>query len=120
MSRLRLGLSLLAFLCCATFASSLVAQGGRRYEPRTPTFSPYLDYFRRDVGALDVYNSIVRPNQQLRSTLARQQSGLLQERQRIEQLQIRADSEITPTGIGSHFMDFSHYYPRQQAPARRR
>ena len=113
----RLFLPVLAFVCCATFASSLVAQGPR-YQPRTPTFSPYLDYFRRDVGALDVYNSIVRPNRELRSTLSRQQSTLLQGRQRIEQLQTQVDSGVSPTGVGSRFMDYSHYYSKRPAGRR--
>ena len=115
MYRLKLGVPALAFLCCAVFATSLFAQRPR-YQPRTPRFSPYLDYFKRDVGALDVYNSIVRPNRDVRSEFARQRLGQAEQSGQIEKLgqQIRGRNDLAPTGIGASFMNFSHYYQRRR------
>lgn len=103
------------FICCAVSVNSANAQGAR-YRPHTPKFSPYLDYFKRDRGALDVYNSIVRPNQEIRSEFARQRRGLTEQRGQIEQLQQqnRGRGDLAPTGVGARFMDFSHFYPSRQ------
>ena len=93
----------------------------RRYVPRRPTMSPYLDYFRRDTGLLDPYNLFrkrnVRLNQafeQQRRQLQYQQYQLNQTRLQFEQVQqaqrqMRA-SGATPTGHGSTFMNYSHYF----------
>ncbi len=107
----------------------------RRYVPRRPTMSPYLDYFRRDTGLLDPYNLFrkrnVRVNQafeQQRRQLQYQQYQLDQTRFQFQQVQqaqrqMRA-SGATPTGHGSTFMNYSHYFGGSPtggaAPARSR
>ena len=104
-------------------ASSASAQYAPRYRPARPTLSPYLNLFRSDAGLLDNYNTFVRPQQQLRETLRRQ--DLMSQRQgaalnalgqRVTQQQ---DPALRPTGHQSSFMNYSHYY-NVQRPTRRR
>ena len=93
----------------------------RRYVPRRPTMSPYLDYFRRDTGLLDPYNLFRRRNvrvnqmfEQQRRQLQYQQYELNQTRLQFQQIQgaqrqMRA-SGAGPTGHASTFMNYSHYF----------
>jgi hypothetical protein len=83
-----------------------------RYVP--PAGSPLpneLNYFRRDVGVLDPYNTFVRPRrelaQQLRAMEAQQRSDYASAQQSISQLRA---SQAAPTGVGAGFMNYSHYY----------
>lgn len=93
----------------------------RRYVPRRPTMSPYLDYFRRDTGLLDPYNLFrsrdIRQNQlyqQQQRQIYQQQQELYQQRLQFQELQgaqrqMRA-SGASQTGHGSTFMNYSHYF----------
>lgn len=113
----------IAFVIALSLAQSpLLAQ--RRYmSPFGPTLTPYLNYFRRDTGAIgDPYNAFVVPRRELRQTLGVQQQNIYGLQQQVRQ----ANQEIenirqplaAPTGTGATFMNYSHYY--QMPPARRR
>ena len=85
--------------------------GGRYSSPYGPTLSPYLDYFRRDTGVLDPYNTFIRPRRQLQNQIAdivqQEQSETARLQQQIQG--IRA-AEAGPTGTGATFLNYSHYY----------
>jgi hypothetical protein len=81
-----------------------------------PALSPYLYLNRRDPGPLGPYLSYVRPQQQLRSALSQQSRHLQQQQASIRSLrqqvtQIGETGSLRPTGTGSVFMNYSHYYP---------
>ncbi len=94
----------------------------RSWSP-SPTLSPWLDLFRSDTGLLDPYNSLVRPRLELQERLRRQQLDLTRQAaglsaMRQQMIQSRGQMPIRPTGTGSVFMDYSHYYPGFQAGGR--
>jgi hypothetical protein len=95
--------------------------GGRYRSPYGPTLSPYLDYFRRDTGALDPYNAFIRPRRQLENELGQMVQQERAENTRLQQqIQgIRAES-AAPTGTGATFLNYSHYYRAQPSAAPRR
>jgi hypothetical protein len=112
-------------LVAAAFLSLLAcsdcwAQGG--YRPARPTFSPYLNYFRGDVGALDPYNANVAPAMRLRREMDRQNQSIQYLGGELARAQARAssaqDKEMAPTGTGAVYMNLSHFY-RMPAPRRR-
>ncbi|QDT73357.1 hypothetical protein I41_25460 [Lacipirellula limnantheis] len=103
-----------------------------RYQPRTPTISPYLNLTRFDNGGIPNYYSLVRPQiQQQRFNSQAQRTVNLQETQ-INTLQSEMQSGATTpavTGGGSWFMqpatqtrflDSSRYFPMPSRPALRR
>ena len=93
-----------------------------RYQPRTPTVSPYLNLTRQNNGSgLPNYYAFVRPQQnqqainQREIALRQRQAGQLM---RIEST-LQRKSTANPTGVGSRFMvggtnssflDTSRYY----------
>lgn len=111
-------LCLAAFLCLmSTTAQAQVREKyGRSYQPSRPTLSPYLNFFRSDTGVMDNYNTFVRPRQQLQDELNQQNYRLRTLNRDINQLeqqqatQTIRPSTIAPTGVGSTFMNYSHYY----------
>jgi hypothetical protein len=86
------------------------------YRPSRPTLSPYLDYFRRDVGLTNQYYSFVRPYQQLSSTLNQQNAAISGLSRQVNQA--GAAQGPLPTGTGSVFMNYSHYYPAARGAGR--
>jgi hypothetical protein len=75
-----------------------------------------MNLFQRTPAPLDNYHSYVQPDLQLRAEFARQNSTLLQNAQGIgllgQQMEYaQRESQIRPTGNGSVFMEYSHYYP---------
>jgi hypothetical protein len=105
---------ILVLQCCLCHAQS-------RYRP--PGGSPLprqLDYFRRDVGVLDPYNTFVAPRRQLDRSLQQLQTRQLQDEQRTSQsLSQMRQSTAAPTGTGATFMNYSHYYSNTaSAPVR--
>lgn len=112
-------------LCAGVLASPASAQ--RRYRsPSGPTITPYLDYFRRDNGVLrDPYNAWVRPRRIVRDEIYQQRQslytlgrGLRDVNRDVNQMQSLRASGASPTGTGSSFMNYSHYY--QMRSGRRR
>ncbi len=94
----------------------------RRSWSPSPTLSPWLDLFRADLGVLDPYNSLVRPRLELQDRLRRQQLDLARQAaglsaMRQQMIQASRPTTIRPTGAGSVFMDYSHYYPGFQGGA---
>ncbi len=115
----------------AFFPAASGAQGVERYEPSTPTVSPYLNLFRNDQNGrspVPNYYSLVRPLQnqyrtnQIQQQILQQQSqsiGQLQEN--AQQLQLEKGQPVVQTGHRSwyfnpgtrtKFRDTSQYYSR--------
>ena len=121
-------LVLCGVVCLAVSVSSSVnAQPptAKRYVPSRPTFSPYLDYFRRDVGMLNPFHAFqtrtIRQNQmiqQQRDQMARDQHQLRRQRQELTRVQgeVRRFRETGagPTGRAATFMSYSHYFGAQK------
>ena len=86
-----------------------------RYQPSRPTVSPYLNLFRNNNGPLPNYYSLVRPQLQQIDNQRRQQAINTQQQTQIQNLnrgllQI-SSPQIAPTGGGSTFRNYSHFYP---------
>lgn len=93
----------------------------RRYTP--PAGSPLpaeLDYFRRDVGVMDPFNTFVAPRRQLRNQLnamsAREAANFQSAQQEITSIR---EAVAAPTGVSAGFMNYSHYYSRSPGSRRR-
>lgn len=86
----------------------LSAQGLERYQPATPTVSPYLNLGRFNTGGLPNYYSLVRPLNRQRQVnaqaqrLQRQQGVALQRLERATQIQ-PVGPQVS-TGTGSRFL----------------
>jgi hypothetical protein len=87
-----------------------------RYRPTSPTLSPYFDLFRRDTGPLGGYHSDYLPRQEFRRSIQQQGARLQQQNASIRSLDQRMSLaeqppySVRPTGTGSVFMNYSHYY----------
>jgi hypothetical protein len=96
----------------------------RRYQPRSPTMSPYLNLLRFNDGVLPNYFSLVRPQQQQRAFNARARSLGQQQQRQLQRVQGELQQTqilVTPTGKASWFMNpgtrqsfrnTTRYYPR--------
>ncbi len=96
-------------------ASTASAQGpARYYSPSGPTLPSQLNYFRRDVGLLDQYNTFVQPRQQLdfqfQQLQAQQAADFRATQRKFEQLKEVRPSDAAPTGVGATYMNYLHYY----------
>jgi len=110
-------------LLLGVWVSATCSAQVRRYQPATPTVSPYLNLSRFQNGAIPNYYTYVKPalrqreiNRQERA-FRRQQTGSLRRLQNDVQLGLRP---AATTGTGSWFMtpstrstylDTSDYYP---------
>jgi hypothetical protein len=110
-----LRISLSAIVVLVAIASSVSAQTPlRRYRPPAgPVLSPYLNLNNPDFNTLpDPYRNLVVPQQRLQRQLydlgQTQQANM--RRSEAELNQIRK-SMASPTGIGSSYMNYSHYFP---------
>jgi hypothetical protein len=104
-----LAASLLLALACSE------ADAQVRYQaPAGPTLPSQLNYFRRDVGLLDQYNTFVQPQRQLEAQLRQMTQQQLSDyratQRQLEQLKEIRPSEAAPTGVGGGFLNYSHYY----------
>ena len=106
-------------------ASPAVAQRPRTFEPSRPTFSPYFGLFQVNTTPLPNYQALVKPRQEMRRTLERDQVRFNQ----IErQIQLRDTSDrrtLMPRTSGSvsraaTFMNVDAFYPLQGSVQRRR
>ena len=107
----------------ALLSCQAMGQYPRYVPPGGPTLPNALNYFRRDVGVLDPYNTFVNPNRQLRQqfdTMAQQQRSDYQRSQQ-EIGQVRS-SLAAPTGINAGYMNHARYFnvPRGQNAQGRR
>ena len=117
-------------LVLAVSVASLCLAGGRegaaqvaRYQPSTPTISPYLNLTRFNPGGLPNYYALVRPQIQQRQINLQEQARLrFQERQiiRLENEVQQVLAPTGPTGTNSWFMvpgnqakflDTTQFYP---------
>jgi hypothetical protein len=116
MSRLPICLALLIFSIAVSSGQPAEAQFPG-YRPARPTLSPYFDLYRRDSGALGPYHSDFRPRQEFRRAIQQQGASLQQQYATISSLDRRMSlverppQAVRPTGTGSVFMNYSHYYP---------
>ena len=128
-SRTRSVLALLTLVFGFACAREGAAQV-QRYQPRTPTVSPYLNLTRLDVSPLPNYYAFVRPEIQQRQVNVQQQSLILRQQGDILGLQRQIIQPVGPsTGTGSGFMipgtQFSYlnttgFYPLPNPPRTRR
>ncbi len=88
---------------------SAAAQDVSAYRAMSPPLSPWLSLYRHDTGPLDNYHTFVRPQLQLRETIRKQDSRIQMLGQEVTQFQ--ENGGVPPTGTGSVFMSYSHYYP---------
>lgn len=100
--------------------SGATAQG---YQPPAgPTITPYLDYFNAPISPLlENYHTYVRPRADLRSRLRGLDTAMTTQQRRLDQLsgdfQQLNSSPAAPTGTGSTFMNYSHYFSGVQQQA---
>ena len=119
----------LSGLLIALSFTPALGQQPRRYQPATPTVSPYLNLTRSNVGGLPNYYSLVRP--QLQQQAFNQQQLIVQAQQSAAVNRLRGELQqpLTPTGKASGFMTFSPtgaaymraapYYPQATSVRRR-
>ena len=86
-----------------------------RYQPKAgPTLPSQLNYFRRDVGLLDQYNTFIQPQRQLEAQLQQmtqqQQADYRSAQRQIEQIKEIRPSGAAPTGVGGGYLNYLHYY----------
>jgi hypothetical protein len=104
---LTLGILLLA---ASSSYAQVLAPGNR------PTFSPWFGLYQRNGGPLDNYHTFVQPRIELDNTLQRHQAAIHRNNEGVASLnrelsQFGEQTQMHPTGTGSVFMDYSHYYP---------
>jgi hypothetical protein len=114
MIRPRLMLVSLLWVAGTLWASSAFAQ--ITYSPPRGPISPWMNMFQKRPGPLDNYNSYVRPSMELQRQVIQQNADSMQNAAGIQALGQQMQSaqkgaQVAPTGVGSVFMDFSHYYP---------
>lgn len=104
----------------STLATPAAAQFYR--PPAGPTITPYLDYFNAPISPLlENYHTYVRPRADLRNRLRGLDTAMTQQQRQLDQLsgdfQQLSSSRAAPTGTGSTFMNYSHYYSGIQQQA---
>lgn len=114
MNRLQIPLAFL-IVCILVFSVQTV-HAQRPYRPTRPTLSPYFDLYRRNPGPLGPYHSDFRPRQEFRRAVQQQNAGLQRQNTNIRSLDRRMSlferppATVRPTGTGSVFMNYLHYY----------
>jgi len=81
-----------------------------------PTLSPWFGLYQRNGGPIDNYHMFVRPQMDLQNTIQQQQNAIQRNAAGINSLgqdvtQMQEHGTMKPTGTGSGFMNYSHYYP---------
>src|SRR4051812_29542348 len=109
---------------CLVLASATAGTGQQRYQPSTPTVSPYLNLFQNQRNgqfnrALPNYYTLVRPQLQQQQVNQTQQKLIQQQDSTIEQLQgnvqifeQKQNGPTVVTGHSSWFLNTSGYYAR--------
>ena len=98
-----------------------------RYQPQSPTLSPYLNLLRPQ-GALPNYYALVRPIQRQEAFNRRSLANQQYQAQEFQRLELDfAQPEVLPTGTAGWFFDegrqspfgnTSHYYQQLEAQGR--
>ena len=119
-----------------SFAARPPLRGANRYQPSSPTTSPYLNLLRPNFGVYPNYYSLVRPMRRQREFNLREQRLRIEQSNTLGGIQgeLRQSleggrSSLRPTGTGSGymipgsrstFMNSSRYYPQSGAAGRGR
>ncbi len=113
-------LILLSFLLVAGTVWAPSAYAQPRYYPNRGPISPWMNMWQRQPGPLDNYHTYVQPEFQLQRAMSQQNRALMQNAAGIQSLgeqMNRTESQVRPTGTGSVFMNYSHYYPMKAGSA---
>ena len=113
-----LGVALLAWVIST---DSAPGQSASRFQPSSPTLSPWLNLYQDSQGPLDNYHSYVRPQMELRDTLSQQRTINQTTSQDLRTLRDSAagpskDPRVRATGTRAGYMSYSHYYYRDISP----
>ena len=114
MTRRQSGWAFLTVCTVLSIACSAHAQAtSQNYKP---TFSPWFGLYQRNSGPLDNYHTFVRPQIDLQDTIQRQRAAIQRNSAGINSLDqdmtdLHEHGTVRPTGTGSVFMDYSHFYP---------
>lgn len=106
---------------CLVLVITAASAAQERYQPSTPTVSPYLNLFQNGRGGqfsrgVPNYYSLVRPQLQqqrvnkAQQTLIQQQGAAIQQVQENQQILQQQPVPESVTGHGSQFMNTSRYY----------
>ncbi|MHB0956057.1 MAG: hypothetical protein ACYC0X_06710 [Pirellulaceae bacterium] len=122
MSRSRIILAVISACLVVTASSEVWAQRSNRSISR-PTLSPYLQQYRYDLGLTDPYTNFMRPTApQYQNQRMRRESTSSSDRtdyppRTPETMRARGQNlpqpqgiQIAPTGTGSGFMNYGHFY----------
>ncbi|MEM8946765.1 MAG: hypothetical protein AAGD11_16445 [Planctomycetota bacterium] len=121
-SNIQILMSALCVVCCVG-VKPLSAQGLQRYQPATPTVSPYLSLDRFNTGGLPNYYTLVRPINRQRQInrqnqrLQRQQQAVLQDLDRavrqpgFPQSTTGTSGRFLTSGTRSVYRDTLQFYP---------
>jgi len=87
-----------------------------RYFPNRGPISPWMNMWQRQPGPLDNYHTYVQPEMQLQGVVSQQHNALMRNATGIQDLGEQMENgqkeiPVHPTGTGSVFMQYSHYYP---------
>jgi hypothetical protein len=97
-------------------ADSATGQNPGTYRPETPTVSPWMGLWQQNTGALDNYHTYVQPQMELNAELQSQNAQLNRQGARLQALHNEVmqpqgvQPGMVPTGQGSTFMNYSHYF----------
>ena len=114
-------LIILSVLVASTvWTPSAFAQTG--YYPVRSPISPWMNIFQRKPAPLDNYHSYVQPDLQLQRAMLQQNDATMLNARGVQFLgqqmeDAQRESQVRPTGMGSVFMEYSHYYPMKQRRA---
>jgi hypothetical protein len=114
MSRFNTLLAVILLAGGTIFSQSAFAQYS--YTPQSPAISPWMGLWNNNTGAVDNYHTFVQPQLELNKTLQMQSAALNRQARGLRDLNSEinqpqgAQSGMMPTGQGSTFMNYSHYY----------
>lgn len=116
MRRFRIGWIALTVGMLLSLAAVAHGQGQPGDPAGRPPLSPWFGLYRKNGGPLDNYHMFVRPQFQLENTLRQQQNAIQRNDAGVRSLgqEMTWQQEqlgMRPTGSGSVFMYYSHYYP---------
>ena len=114
------GLTVAGALSVLLFVAFSSAYAQAPYQPSMPTLSPWFGLFERSAGPLPSYHYFVRPRREFQHALEQQQATTRRQGATLGALgqevsQMERKGTIRPTGTGSVFMDYSHYYPQSKS-----
>ena len=118
--------SLVPFLCAVLLSLPASAQSpSPRILPNQFGRPPIYDLFQEPRGILPNFYQYYLPQRRLQQNLRNQEYQLQRQRNAIQSMQNQwlapgqEGGGISPTGQGSTFMDYSHFYPARSGGSRR-